>query len=133
MHDYNTGAGVEDDRGGQVGQTVREEVDRRSTAAGDQATAVSGAIGQAGTELESQGNDLPAQAAERAAGQLDRAGRYLRESDGDRILSDVEDFARRQPWVVAGIALAAGLAAARLLKASLGGSRRGFFSGETRR
>lgn len=148
MRDYNTGPGVEDDRGRQAGEavqdaaeqateqgraageTVREHVDRQSTAAGEQATAASGAIRQAGTELRSQGNDLPAQVAERAAEQLDRAGRYLRDSDGDRILHDVEDFARRQPWVVAGIALAAGLAGARLLKASRAGGRRGLFGGD---
>ena len=34
------------------------------------------------------------------------------------MLRDVEDFARRRPWIVAGIGLAAGLAASRFLKAS---------------
>ena len=152
MQDYNTGTGVEDDRRSQageavrnraeqateraraVGQTVRDQVgsqvDRGSTAAGEQAVAASGAIRQAGTELRSQGNDLPAQLIDRAAEQLERAGRYLRERDGDTILRDVEDFARRQPWVVAGIALAAGLAGARLLKASRDGDRRMPSSGE---
>jgi len=49
--------------------------------------------------------------------QLGREG-YGSDSDADRILSDAEDFGRRQPWVVLAGAAAVGLAAARFLKAS---------------
>lgn len=141
MKDYNTGASVgQEEERGQVGEAVRDraeqaaeqaraagrnvreeanqQVDRRSTAAAEQAEAAGGTMRRAGGELREQGSDLPAHLAERAADQLERAGRYLRESDGETILRDVEDFARRQPLVVAGIALAVGLAGARLLKAS---------------
>ena len=47
-----------------------------------------------------------------------RVCRYLRESDADRILSDVEDFGRRQPWAVIAGGVALGLVASRFLKAS---------------
>ena len=43
---------------------------------------------------------------------------YLKGASGDRILRDVEDFARRQPMLVAAGALALGFAASRFLKAS---------------
>ena len=58
--------------------------------------------------LREQGKDKPAQLAEQAA-RRDRGARLAtcKESDADRILSDVEDFARKQPMAViaGGIAL----------------------------
>ena len=69
-------------------------------------------------ELRKQGNDAPARYAEQAADRVEQVGTWLRDSDGDRILGDVEDFARRNPWGVAAAGLALGFAAARLLKAS---------------
>jgi hypothetical protein len=49
---------------------------------------------------------------------VQRLGGYLEESDADRILGDVEDFARRQPWAVVAGGLALGFMAARFMKAS---------------
>ena len=57
---------------------------------------------------------VPEQAAERA----ERLGGYLHEADGDRILRDVEDFGRRNPWAVVAGGMALGFMASRLLKAS---------------
>jgi hypothetical protein len=45
-------------------------------------------------------------------------GDYLKDASGDRILRDVEDFARRQPMLVTAAGLALGFAASRFLKAS---------------
>ena len=36
----------------------------------------------------------------RRADRSERLGAYLTGADGDRILGDVEEFARRQPWLV---------------------------------
>ena len=69
-------------------------------------------------ELRSQGNDLTAALTEQVAVRAERLGRYLRETDGRQILDDVQGFAREQPWLVAALGLAAGVALARLLKAS---------------
>ena len=52
------------------------------------------------------------------ADQVERFGGYLERASGDQLLRDAEDFARRRPWMVAGIGLVAGLAASRFLKAS---------------
>ena len=69
-------------------------------------------------ELRNQGKDTPANLAEQVANQADRVGDYLKGASGDRILRDVEDFARRQPMLVAAASLALGFAASRFLKAS---------------
>lgn len=63
--------------------------------------------------------------AEQVANQADRVGDYPKGARGDRILRDVEDFARRQPMLVAAAGLALGFAASRFLKAS---SSRGYES-----
>ena len=70
--------------------------------------------------MREQGKDKPAQYAEQAADRAERLGDYLHESDGDRILHDVEDFGRRNPWAVVAGGIALGFAASRLLKASSG-------------
>lgn len=122
-------AGKVREAGATVRGRIEDQVGTRSTQAGEQVGSVGDAMRQAGEQMRSQGNDLPAQLATRGAEQVDRLGRYLRESDGEAILRDVEDFARRQPWIVAGIGLAVGLGVARLLKASGRRTRSG--GGET--
>jgi hypothetical protein len=52
------------------------------------------------------------------ARRADDLGSYLKSADADRILGDVEDFARRRPWLTAAAGALAGLAASRFLKAS---------------
>jgi hypothetical protein len=97
---------------------VREQVDQRSTQAGEQMASSAQALRSTSERLHEDGQDGPARAAERAADQAERVGGYLKESDADRILHDVEDFGRRQPLAVAAIGIAAGFAASRFLKAS---------------
>jgi predicted glycosyl hydrolase (DUF1957 family) len=69
-------------------------------------------------ELVRQGNQSAADAAQRAATQAERLGSYLQDADANRILADVEDVARRNPWAVVVGGVVAGAAAARFLKAS---------------
>jgi hypothetical protein len=104
--------------GEQAKSRVRDEVDRRSTDAGEQATSVADAIRQASQHLREQGKDQAAKPMDQAAQRVESAGQWLRDSDGDRILRDVEDFGRRNPLAVAAGGLAIGFALSRLLKAS---------------
>lgn len=97
---------------------VREQVDQRSTEAGERVGGTADDIRSVGQELRKQGKEGPAKLAEQAADRVDRAGSYLRESDADRILNDVEDFGRSRPWAVLAGAVVVGVAAARFLKAS---------------
>jgi len=102
----------------QTRDRVRTELDRRSTEAGQQVSDAAQAMRRVGETLREEGQDGPAKAANQAAEQAQRAGRWLQESDADRILRDVEDFGRRKPWAVALGGLALGIAAARFMKAS---------------
>lgn len=97
---------------------ARGMVDERSTQAGEQVRRQAEDMRSVAQQLREQGKEGPAKLAEQAADRADRMGGYLRDSDADRIVSDVERIARDNPWavVVGGIAL--GFAASRFLKAS---------------
>ena len=97
---------------------LRDEVDTRSTEIGQQVSGTSEAIREAASQLRQKGQDGPARATEQAAEKMEQAGRWLEQSDADRILGDVEDFARRQPWAVLAGGLVVGFAASRFLKSS---------------
>jgi hypothetical protein len=97
---------------------LRDQVDQRSTQAGQQASTAADAIRQASSHLREQGNDAPARALDSAAGHVERAGGWLQQADGDQILHDVEDLARKNPLAVVAGGIALGFALSRLLKAS---------------
>jgi len=97
---------------------AREQVDQRSTQAGEQLSTVAQDARTVAEQLRSQGKEQPAKLAEQAAERVERVGSYLKDSDSDRILSDVEDFGRRQPLAVAAGGFVIGLLASRFLKAS---------------
>jgi hypothetical protein len=99
---------------------IRDQIDARSTQAGEQVSATAMALRSGAEELYRQGNESAGDAAQRAAAQAERLGSYLKAADADRILSDVEDVARRNSWAVAVGGVVAGVAAARFLKASSG-------------
>ena len=103
---------------GEVRGRVRDQVDQRSTQFGEQIRSGAGDARAVAEQLRDQGKQAPARYVEQAADRAERLGGYLRESDGDRLLNDVEDFARRNTWAMALGGLALGFAASRLLKAS---------------
>jgi hypothetical protein len=96
----------------------RDQVDQRSTQAGERLAGSAADVRSVAEELRRQGKDTPARLVEQLAGQADRTADYLKGASGDRILRDVEDFARSNPWAVAAGGLALGFAASRFLKAS---------------
>ena len=95
-----------------------DQIDQRSTQAGTQVTTAASDIRSVGEELRRQGKESPAKIADQAAERAEQLGNYLQESDAERILQDVEDFGRRQPWAVVAGGLALGFMASRFLKAS---------------
>jgi hypothetical protein len=118
---------------GQAKGKVRDQVDQRSTQAGEQVHSAAQDARSVAEELRNKGKEQPAKYAEQAADRVERLGSYLKDSDGDKILGDVEDVARRQPMAVLAGGLALGFAASRFLKASSakryetsGGGSRGF-------
>jgi hypothetical protein len=103
---------------GQARGRVRDQVDQRSTQLGEQVGSSVDDARSVAEQLRNQGKKTPARYVEQAADRGERLGGYLRDSDGDRLLGDLEDFARRNTWAVALGGLALGFAASRLLKAS---------------
>jgi hypothetical protein len=96
---------------------LREQFDQRSTEVGSQVRSVAEALRRSGDDLGSQENGgaaLTGQTADR----LERFGVYLEQKSGDEFMRDVEGFARRRPWMLAGLGLLGGVAAARFVKAS---------------
>src|SRR3954451_5196193 len=103
---------------GQARGALRGQVDQRSTEAGERVNTVASDVRSVSQQLRDQGKDQPAKLAEQAADRAERVGSYLRDSDADRILGDIEDFGRRQPWAVMAGGIALGFVASRFLKAS---------------
>jgi ElaB/YqjD/DUF883 family membrane-anchored ribosome-binding protein len=96
-----------------------ETLDQRTNDAGVQARKMAQALRRSGEQLSNEGNGQQvAGLAEGAADRLERLGGYLERTSGDELVRDLEDFARRRPWMVAGMGLVAGLAASRFVKAS---------------
>jgi hypothetical protein len=112
--------------GAQARSRVSDEVDRRSTEAGEQAGSAAQALRDASGRLRDEGKEPVARGLEQVADRVERAGGWLRDSDGDSILREVEDFGRRNTLAVVAGGVAIGFLASRLLKAS---SRRRYESG----
>ena len=103
---------------GQARDRVRQQVDQRSVQAGDQARSMATAMRRTGEQLRTEGQEGPANIVEQVADRAERLGSYLSDTNADRILNDVEDFARRQPWAVVFGGATLGFVASRFLKAS---------------
>jgi hypothetical protein len=97
---------------------LREQFDQRSTEVGSQVRSVAEALRRSGNDLGGHGNGSAAQLTGQAADRLERFGVYLEQKSGDDFMRDVEGFARRRPWMLAGLGLLGGVAAARFVKAS---------------
>ncbi len=113
----STKAGEAVDRGRGL---VADQIGQRSTQLSDQIGSASETMRQVAEQARTEGNSQHARLADQAADRGERVKNYLDEVEPEQLLSDVEDFARRQPWVVAGVGLFIGFAVARSLKASSG-------------
>ena len=97
---------------------VTDVVSQRSTTAGEQVNSAADALRQTSSQLRSSGKDAPAKAMDTLAERIESVGNWLRDSDGDQILHDIEDLGRRQPTAIMFGGLALGFAASRVLRAS---------------
>jgi len=105
----------------QAGTRVRDELDTRSTQAGEQVSATADAIRRVAQQLREEGREAPAKYADQVAERAERLGGYLTQTNADRLLHDVERFARSQPWLTALSGVAVGFLSSRFLKASSAG------------
>jgi ElaB/YqjD/DUF883 family membrane-anchored ribosome-binding protein len=97
---------------------LRDQFDQRSTQAGSQVRSLAEALRRSGNDLSDEGNSNAAQLTGPAADRIERVGSYLEQKSGDELMRDIETFARKRPWMLAGIGMLAGMAAARFIKAS---------------
>jgi gas vesicle protein len=79
---------------------------------------LAGALHDAAKQLEQKDADGFGRYAHRAADQVDKASRYLRDKDLPALVRDTESFARRHPDLFLGGSLVAGVLLARFLKSS---------------
>jgi hypothetical protein len=108
-------AGETMDRAGrQVGSGLAGQ---KNQAAGG-VESVAQAIRQTGHQLREQDQEMVAEYADRAAGEIERFSRHLRETDVSELVGEVESFARRQPALFLGGALLLGFMGARFLKST---------------
>lgn len=91
--------------------------DSRSQAA-DKIGGLASAVRSTSEHLRSENQVGVAKLTDSLAEQVERLSTYLRERDLRAFRDDVETFARRQPAVAVGVALALGLLGARFLKSS---------------
>jgi ElaB/YqjD/DUF883 family membrane-anchored ribosome-binding protein len=101
-----------------AGEGIRRQLDGRSTQAGEEVTTTADALRRVGDQLREKGKTGTAQYAERAAQPVERLGRYLTKADGDRLLRDAEQLARRRPWIAVLGGATVGFLVARFIKAS---------------
>lgn len=115
-------AAVAQEKAGGLAETGRgrlsEQLDTRTSELGSQTRSVAEALRRGNRQLEAEGEEPVAGVVVRAADGVDRIGSYLQQQDGDELLRDVERFARRRPWLTAGVAMVAGVALSRFLKSS---------------
>jgi hypothetical protein len=103
---------------GNVQSKLREQLDQRSSHAATQINEQASDLRSVSEVLRQHGDERPAQVADQLARYADRVGGYLDGKDSHALLSDAEDFGRRQPWAVAAGGVLVGFAASRFLKAS---------------
>ena len=104
---------------------ARDQVDERTTQAGEQMRSVADAARQVGQTLRDQeGKEQPARLVEGMAERVDRLGSYLEESDANSLLDELDRLGRRSPATVMAGGVVVGVLMARFLKASSGNRSR---------
>jgi hypothetical protein len=73
---------------------------------------------QSSNQLREQAGETPAKVNDAVAEKVEQLSTYLTNAKADTMLSDLENVARRRPWLVAGAATVMGFALSRFLKAS---------------
>ena len=103
---------------GRAKNVVTDQIDQRSKALGTAVGTHAGNLRAVAQTLREQNQEGSAHLADMAADRLSGVGTYLETTDGDRLIADAEQLARRQPIVTVGVGVVLGLIAARMLKAS---------------
>jgi hypothetical protein len=104
----------------QARQSAGSSLNQSRQQAADRIDGLANAVRGTSERLRSDQQDRIADLTDSLASQVERLGDYLRTRDPGDVRRDVEAFARRQPAVVVGVALAIGMLGARFLKSGQG-------------
>jgi hypothetical protein len=110
----------------QVGEQAKTTVDSRMSDVAHELGSVAEAVRQTSYEIGGESQTV-SRYGERLAEQLDGISTYLNEKGVEDVLTDLQDFARRQPVVFLGGAFMLGIVAGRFVRSS-GGRQLGFGS-----
>ena len=97
---------------------VMDQIDRRTTDAGQMLDTHVNNLRNMSKSMRDQGLGPTAGVVDYAANRLGSVSSYLTNTDGDRIVHDVESVAREHLMVTGAVGFLIGLTTARLLKAS---------------
>ncbi len=102
--------------GDRATRTAQDVADRQKAAGAERVEHVAEALRSSAENLEGSEKQL-AELVGSAAGQLENLAHSLREKDFSALMTEMEDFGRRQPAVFMGAAVALGFGIARFAKA----------------
>jgi hypothetical protein len=108
---------------GQASEQIKHRIEETKSTAAENLSGVAQAIRSSSQHMREQPDAPPtaqkvATYADSAAEVVEHVSGYLRDKNIDQVVTEVEGFARRQPAVYLGSALALGFLAARFLKSS---------------
>ncbi len=109
---------MKDSQSGLKGLLLKQ-IDTSSSVAGERLLGSAASLRRIAVELRA--DDLGrsvAGLADLGVVNLERVGSYLTDSDGDRLVSDVEKFGREKPLALAATGLILGIVGSRMIKAS---------------
>lgn len=102
----------------QVRQQAVSGLNGQKKMAADSLQSVAEAVRKTENQLREQNQGAVAEYAGNAAGQIERLSHYVRESDPEAMMGDVEQYARRQPAIFLGGAFLLGALGARFIRTS---------------
>ena len=103
---------------GKAKESVVSQLDGQIDRASDSLGGLTEALRQTGQQFKDQSIPFVPDYAEQFAGQLDKVSEYLKQNDVNRLASDAEQFARKNPALFIGGAFLLGIGIARFIKAS---------------
>lgn len=103
---------------GDARRAANEQVDRRSTMAGERVGLAAEDARDIAQHLRGRGREAPARIADQAADRMERFARYLQDADADRIMGDIKHVGRTHPAAVVAGAAVVGVLVGRVVKAA---------------
>lgn len=103
---------------GDARRAANEQIDRRSTMAGERVGLAAEDARDIAQHLRGRGREAPAKVADQAADRMERFARYLQDADADRIMGDIKRVGRTQPAALVAGAAVVGVLIGRVVKAA---------------